>query len=112
MIVATNVFDMPLIREMVKKRTDLCAYVHGLVPDRYKHVNAIEHNTRYLLNLNIVNDDSISLDNKLWATQELTKNLHVVGYIDSIVTTSDVEKIINMKKVEKYYEGDKYGKSS
>lgn len=112
MIVITNSFDMDKIRKIVRGHEDLCGYIADMVPDRYRHIRAIEHNTRYVLNRCINDDTKISLEDKLWATAELTKNLHVVGYLDFIIDIESFERRINMKKVEEYYKGDKYGKGS
>lgn len=110
MIVATDVFDMEEVARLIKNNGDLCAYVYSLVPDRYKHVDGIYHNTRYLLNLRILQSQDFNLTDKSNASSMLTAGLHVVGYMDKYIACGAMERHINMKKVQQYYEGDKYGK--
>lgn len=110
MIIATNSFDMDTIRSIVKDRGDLNEYVLGLVPDRYKHVEAIAHNTRYYLNLQISKSKEFSLQDKTWINFELTRNIHVVGYMGIYITCGELERHINMSRVEQFHKGDKYGK--
>lgn len=110
MIVATDAFDMQKVKSLIKSGGDLCEYAMSLVPDRYKHVDGIYHNTRYFLNLNILKATDISLEDKTAASASLTAGLHVVGYMDDYITCGEMERHINMKKVNKYFEGDKYGK--
>lgn len=100
------------IHSIIKKGGDIREYVSGLVPTKYRHVEAISHNTRYLLNLQVMKSREFSLEEKTWMNQELTKNIHVVGYMDVYITCGELERHINMKEVDKYFRGEIYGKSS
>lgn len=110
MIVATDVFDMDEVKRLIKSNGDLCAYVMSLVPDRYRHVDGIYHNTRYLLNLRILQSNDLDLKDKSNASAMLTAGLHVVGYMDKYIACGAMERHINMKKVQQYYKGEAYGK--
>ena len=112
MIVATNTFNMDEVISIIKSGGDLCAYVKELVPPRYRHIDGIYHNTRYLLNLEILKSKDIKLEDKTEASSVLTRGLHVVGYMDCYIPCSVLERHINMNKVKRYHEGDKYGKGS
>lgn len=112
MIVATDVFDMNAVHAIVKSGGDIRAYVKSLVPERYAHIEAIAHNTRYLLNLQVLKSSEFTLQEKSWLNAELTKEIHVVGYMNCYIACGEMERHINMNKVYKYHEGDKYGKSS
>lgn len=111
MIVATDAFDMDAIHTIVKSNGDIREYVRSLVPDKYKHVDAIFHNTRYLLNLQVLKSGEFTLQEKTWLNAELTKDIHVVGYMDVYITCGELERHINMSNVEEYFRGDRYGKS-
>lgn len=111
MIVATDSFNMDDIHFIVKSNGDIRGYVASLVPDKYRHVEAIAHNTRYLLNLQVLKSREFTLQEKTWISSELTKNIHVVGYMDVYITCGEMERHINMKEVDKYFRGEKYGKS-
>lgn len=112
MIVATNKFDIDEVIKIVKSRGPLLEYVTGITPENYRHIDGIIHNTRYLLYLTILKSKKFTLDEKAWVTETLTKGLHVVGYMDVYINCQELERHINMDKVRKYYEGDKYGKGS
>lgn len=112
MIIATDTFDIEEVKSLLRDGKDLCTYVRGLIPDRYKHVDGIYHNTRYYLNLTILKSDKFTLEDKMKASAALTRGLHVVGYLDSYLTCGVLERRINMNKVIKYFEGEKYGKGS
>lgn len=107
MIIATDTFDMSKVVSLSEDYDGLCKYIWTLVPDRYKHLDAIYHNTRYYINMCILKDTKISLEKKTQISKYLTKGIRVVGYTDSYITCRDLETRINMKKVNKYYEGDK-----
>lgn len=102
MIVATDVFVFDDVKAIIRHRGDIRGYVDGLVPSRYKHVEAIAHNTRYLLNLQVLKSGEFTLDEKSWINSELTRGLHVVGYMDCYITCSELERAVNIKKVERY----------
>lgn len=112
MIIATNSFDMGKIISMSENYEGLCSYIRTLVPDRYKHIDAIYHNTRYYINLEVLKAKDITMQKKMALSKLLTKGIRVVGYMDVYITCTDLERKVNMKKVEQYHRGDKYGKSN
>lgn len=112
MIIATNVFDMKKVVSLSEDYDGLCNYIRSLMPERYKHIDAIYHNTRYYLNLEVLKASDISMEKKVSLSEKLTKNIRVVGYMDVYITCKDLERKINMKKVEQYYRGEKYGESN
>lgn len=112
MIVATNAFNMDEVRSVIKSGGDLCEYVRSLIPNRYRHIDGIYHNTRYYLNLVILKSKDFSLQEKTDASAALTKGLHVVGYMDCYIDCGLLERHIDMRKVNKYFEVDKNGKGS
>jgi hypothetical protein len=107
MIIATDSFDLDKVIALRENYEELCNYVKTLVPDRYKHIDAIYHNTRYYINMCVLKNTSIPMERKLQVSKYLTKGIRVVGYTDTYITCSELEKRINMNKVNKYYEGDK-----
>jgi hypothetical protein len=107
MIIATDIFDMDKVIALRDDYEGLCSYIWTLVPERYKHIDVIYHNTRYYINMCVLKNTSIPLEKKLQISKYLTKNIRVVGYTDTYITCSELEKRINMSKVNKYYEGDK-----
>ena len=112
MIIATNSFDMDKVLRLVGNYEGLCEYVKSLVPDRYKHIDAIYHNTRYFLNLEVLKSKDIPMDKKTELSKLLTKGIRVVGYMDVYIACNEMERKINMKKVDQYHRGDKDGKSN
>lgn len=109
MIIATDEFDMRKVVSLADDYDALCEYIHSLVPERYKHQDAIYHNTRYYLNLEVLKAKDITMEKKTSLSQKLTRNIRVVGYMDVYITCKDLERKINMKKVEQYYRGEKNG---
>jgi hypothetical protein len=107
MIIATDVFDMDKVIALRDDYEGLCNYIWTLVPDRYRHIDVIYHNTRYYINMCVLKNALIPLDKKLQVSKYLTKQIRVVGYTDTYITCSELEKRINMSKVDKYHEGDK-----
>lgn len=112
MLIATNVIDYDKVLSLSEDEEGLCAYIKSLVPERYRHVDAIYHNTRYYINLEVLKNSTYPLEKKLALSRMLTKNIRTVGYMDSYVTCSELEAHISMKKVHKYHEGELYGKGS
>lgn len=111
MIIATKNIDMKKIISMVQDEDRLCEYIHSIVPERYKHCNAIYHNTRYYINLEVLKSNDISMENKIALSALLTKNIRTVGYMGTYITCQDLEMRVNMNKVMRYYKGDIDGKS-
>lgn len=107
MIIATNIFDMDKVIALRDDYEGLCSYIWTLVPERYRHIDAIYHNTRYYINMCVLKNISIPLEKKLQVSKYLTKGIRVVGYTDTYITCSELEKRINISKVNKYHEGDK-----
>lgn len=105
MIVVTNDFDLVKLHELYKTQGDVRAYVDSLVPLRYQHNPAFSHNTRYYLNQIILSSKEFSLAEKQWFNIELTKSLHVVGFMGTFILVDDMERFINMSKVEKLLKG-------
>lgn len=112
MIIATNSFDMDEVVKLSGDYEKLCLYVMSLVPERYKHIDAIYHNTRYFINLEVLKSKDIPLDKKTELSKHLTKGIRVVGYMDIYITCNELERKISMKKVEQYYKGDTDGKGN
>lgn len=111
MIIATKDINFDKVIKLVNNEDDLCSYIKSLVPEKYSHCDAIYHNTRYYINLEILKDNSIALDTKNKLSNMLTRNIRVVGYMGVYITCSELEQRVDMNKVNKYYEGDLYGKS-
>lgn len=110
MIIGSKDFDKDKVLSLASDYEGLCGYVWTLVSDRYKHFDAIYHNTRYYINLEILKDNSIPLDKKMSISKLLTKNIRTVGYMGEYITCQDLEKRIDMNKVNKYYKGELNGK--
>lgn len=108
MIIGTDNIDYDKVIGLSDDYNGLCEYIRSLVPEQYRHVEAIYNNTRYYINTMILENSSLSLDKKMAITKLLTKNIRVVGYTDVYITCGDLERRINMKRVNSYYEGDKY----
>ena len=111
MLIATNIIDYDRVMSLSEDEAGLSEYIWSLIPDRYRHVDAIYHNTRYYINLEVLKNTSYSLEKKLAISRLLTKNIRTVGYMDCYVTCSELEAHVSMKKVQKYHEGEIYGKS-
>lgn len=112
MIIATDDVDIKKVVNMSGDSDKLCTYVKSLVPERYRHIDAIYHNTRYYINLLVLKSDDISLEKKSALSKLLTRNIRVVGYMGVYITCKDLERKISMKKVNKYHEEVEHGKSS
>lgn len=111
MIIATKNIDMVKIVSMVQNETGLCTYINSIVPERYRHHDAIYHNTRYYINLEVLKSKDISLENKMALSTLLTKNIRTVGYMGTYITCQELEMRVDINKVIRYYEGDRDGKS-
>lgn len=106
MIIATDIFDMDKVIALRDDYEGLCEYIWTLVPERYKHIDVIYHNTRYYINMCVLKSADIPLEKKLQVSKYLTKSIRVVGYTDTYITCRELENRINMSKVNKYHEGD------
>ncbi len=111
MIIATDVFDMDRILALKDDYEGMCDYIWTLVPDRYKHLDVIFHNTRYYINMCVLKSETIPMEVKSAISKYLTKSIRVVGYTDTYITCSELEKRVNMNRVNKYFEGDNNGKN-
>lgn len=110
MIVAVRGFDFDTVHKIITSDGDICKYIDDLIPPTYKHCDAIRYNTRYYLYTLAMSSEQFTLYEKGWLNQKLTKDLHVVGYIDEYIPVDILERYINMKKVDNYYKGEKcYG---
>lgn len=108
MIIATTNIDLKKIVSLASDYDGLCDYIKSLVPDAYSHIDAIYHNTRYYINLQVLKDSKISMEKKTELSKYLTKNIRVVGYMGKYITCDDLEMHIDMQKVKRYREGDKH----
>lgn len=111
MIIATDVFDMDKVISLKTDYSGMCDYIWTLVPERYRHLESIYHNTRYYINMCVLKSSSIPMETKTEISKFLTKDIRVVGYTDSYITCSELEKRVNINKVNKYHERDQYGES-
>ena len=107
MIIATDVFDMSKVMSLSDDYEGMCSYIWSLVPERYKHLDVIYHNTRYYVNMCVLKSTDIPLEKKLKVSKFLTRGIRVVGYTDNYITCRELENRVNMNKVNKYHEGDK-----
>lgn len=107
MIIATDIFDKDKVLSLKDDYEGLCSYVWTLVPEKFKHLDVIYHNTRYYINMCILQDTGISLDVKTQISKLLTRSIRVVGYMDKYITCRDLDSRVDMNKVNKYHEGDK-----
>lgn len=112
MIIGSEDFTVQQIVNLKDDYDAMCAFMLGLVPDRYKHVDAIYHNQRYYANMRVLSDKTLPLKVKQQVSAMLTRNIRVVGWTDIYITCRQMERKIDMNKVDKYYEGDKYEQSS
>ena len=108
MVVATTDIDIKKIVSLESDYGGLCQYIKSLVPDHYAHIDAIYHNTRYYINLQVLKDNNIPMDKKTELSKYLTKNIRVVGFMGKYISCEDLEMHIDMQKVKKYREGDKH----
>lgn len=92
--------------------TGLCDYIRSMLPDRLRHVDAIVSNSRYYLNYLVLESNELTLEKKKKLSDMLTQDISVVGYMGVYIDVQTLEQKISWSKVNKYYEGDKYGKSS
>ncbi len=98
MIIGTKVFDMKIL-QYIDDYEGLVNYVRSLVPERYRHLNSIVNNTRYYLNIQLLQARNISKENKEKLSFMLMHRVKVVGFIDCFITCGELERRINMKAV-------------
>lgn len=106
MIIATNSIDLKKVAGLSEDYEGLCDYVKSLVPARYAHVDAIYHNTRYYINLEVLKSNDIPIDKKVALSKLLTKSIHVCGCMDIYITCKELESRINMKRVNQFKEAE------
>lgn len=107
MLIATRSFNREKVVSLAGDADALIAYVESIVPDKYKHIDALSHNTRYYINQKILDDDKIPMDIKMKLTEALTRRLHIVGYLGKYITCDELDSSVNMQRVMKYYEGER-----
>lgn len=110
MIIATKQIDFDKVISLHRDQDGLNAYVRSLIPSRVAHVDAIYHNTRFYICYMIMQRTDVKLDVKQALSKLLTRNIRVVGYTEDYIAIEELERYVNMKQVNKYREGDLYGK--
>lgn len=112
MIIANLNYSSSELIKRVDNFEELCKYIRSTVPEEYRHVDAIYHNTRYYLNTRVLEDSSIPLNTKKKLSDALTTGLRTVGVLGDWVTCGELNRRANMEKINKYRKGDKHGKGS
>ena len=109
MLIATRDFEISDIVNLASNYDALCNYIRELVPREYRHIEAIYHNTRYYINLQVLKDNKRPMEKKMELSKNLTTNMRVVGFMGKYITCDDLEAHIDMRRVKRYYEGDNHG---
>lgn len=109
MLIATKEFSLDEVLKLSSNYDGLCKYIKELVPEHYRHIDAIYHNTRYYISLQVLKDKSIPIEKKMELSKNLTAGIRVVGFIGKYITCDDLEAHIDMRKVKCYYEGENHG---
>lgn len=112
MIVGTLNFDKAVVTSLADDYEGMCKYVRGLVPEILRHVDAIYNNTRYYISYEILKDTSIKLDLRQQISNQLTRNIHVVGQMGRFIPCEQIISLVSREKLIKYYRGDFDGKGS
>ena len=106
MIIANLNYSKSELVSRMNNFDELCKYVRSTIPEKYRHVDAIYHNTRYYLNTCVLEDDTLNLSVKKQLSDILTKNIRVVGVLGEWVPCSELDRRTNLNRVFKYYKGD------
>lgn len=106
MIIGTDEVDLNKVMKYKDSEEDMEAYIMSLIPERYKHVDAIYRNTRYYVNTCVLRSKKLTLDMKKQLSDMLTRNLRVVGFLGSFHTCAELELHVSMRRVNKYHEGE------
>ena len=114
MVIATRDVDIQKVLSLADNEETLCAYIKSLIPSKYQHVDAIYNNTKYFINLCILENNKISMRDKDKLNAILLKHVRVVGYLGNFITCKELDFYVDAERVYEYYKEDiiKYGRIS
>ena len=102
MLILTKDYDIKKCFELRSNQAGLTEYINSLMPDRYKHIDALLSNQRYFINCDMYSSSQYSMDAKKELSDALMLNVRVAGYIGSFVTVGELESFVSDKAVQRY----------
>lgn len=111
MLVGSTSINVEDILKLKDDKEALISFIESKIPPLLKHNDGVRYNTLYYCNYIVQSNNKVSLKDKKLISDILTKNIHIVGVLDRFYSLEDIDGFISWKRVNKYLEGDKYGKS-
>lgn len=104
MLILTKDYDLAKCFELRNNHEALMEYINSLMPERYRHVDALLSNQRYFINCDMYGHTEYSLEAKKELSDALMLNVRVAGYIGTFVTVGELESFVSQKAVQRYRE--------
>ncbi len=76
-----------------------CEYCKQLVPEEYRHVQAIVENQQYYCCLLLRRLESISWSRKREIINGVMRSIRIVGYTDSLVEATSLAQYVNVDRL-------------
>lgn len=77
-------------------------FADSLVPEEFKHVQAIIDNQRYLCCLLLRRSTKYPYDKKAEIIENVMSNVSIVGYVNDIEDVSSIYSLVDYKRLEEY----------
>lgn len=106
MIIGTANVNLNDLAEHTTTPEEFEDYCVSLVPKEFQHVKAICDNQKYYCCLLVWGIKALSWEKRKLIKGEVTKKLRVVGFTDSLIEAATLLGLVNMKRVEKFKEGE------
>lgn len=102
MLIATTNIDIDKCFELKSDADKLHEYVMSIIPDKYKHVSAIIGNQKYYINCMMFKSRFHSIEEKRELSNTLMIHSKVAGVMNTFVTVSELEVLVDRDMVEEY----------
>lgn len=106
MIICNQNFDMNKVISLDGDNKGMREYAISLMPERYRHNTALVSNQLYYMNTVVLKSKEITQEKKNSLSDTLVDGIQVCGYIDQIISIQGLERMVNEKKLYKFYERD------
>lgn len=92
------------ITKHVQSVEGFCAYCEQLVPEEYRHVQAIVDNQKYYCCLVVRRIAGISWSKKRELIGTVMCGVRVIGYVDSVIEVSMLNDMVNRERLQAFKE--------
>ena len=91
------------LEEHISSFEDFMNFARSLVPQEFRHNEALVHNQAYFNAMTLRKSQSISWDKKKDLIETVMKNISVSGYTDVVIDIEAIYDYVDKERVDKFW---------